>query len=70
MKACNNYAMKKAAIKAMLKAEGRKAGVTYVEQLAHDTALYPVADADNKDWGRTCWEKNGQVYILDFKDQH
>jgi len=68
MKPCNNYQMKKACILEMLALEGRRESPIYIENLIKDTALYPVSGEEG--FGIACYEKNGIIYMLDFKDQH
>lgn len=73
MKPCNNYQMKKSAIISMLIDDGRERDAKdpeVIKAYIHDTALYPVASDWDEGWGIGAHETNGQLYILDFKDQH
>lgn len=74
MKACNNYQMKKSTIMQMLVDDGRERDAkdpAVIKAYIADTALYPATEKDLADgWGIGAYEKGGQHYILDFKDQH
>lgn len=74
MKACNNYQMKKCAIKQMLIDDGRERDAgdpVVIKAYLTDTALYLATEKDLADgWGIGSYEKDGRHYILDFKDQH